>query len=209
MPTTRTTLRSAVLAVIVLLAAACGGDDGGANPTATGTGDDGAGNDEPTDAPPSDAPAAGGGGSAIVTVDGVTMTFSMDEVEYSQIEGLNDLTFETCDPSFFGAGFHAIGYAVDSDGELILDDDGAIAGTLVLTFPLTAADQAATGPPELELAYESAGFDHDLVPIGQEGDLLPGSASTWTVGTTTIGGSVVLANLLSEAVMADFEVSCG
>ncbi|MFP3882466.1 MAG: hypothetical protein ACLFRT_00045 [Actinomycetota bacterium] len=61
----------------------------------------------------------------MISIDGEPTTYDLDDVTFSPAEGADDLTFETCDPDFFGSGrFYAIGYAVDGEGELIVGNDG-------------------------------------------------------------------------------------
>lgn len=203
-------LHGALAALLALAIVACGDDDDGGEATPTTEGStapaDNGSEDDPVDAPDNND---GEGGSGTVTIDGVEMRFSMDDVTHSQVQGTSDLTFEECDPSFFGAGIYAIGYAVDDAGDLLLDDEGGIAGTLQILFPLTPEDEADTGPPEFDLVYETEGFDLSIAPVDAAADYIPGVESTWTIDGSSVKGSVVVVSNASEPFVADFEVTCG
>lgn len=132
-----------VIGVVALVVASCGGggdgsavasdDSGGPGTTAAGGGeasgaegqDDGSRADE-----------ASGERMAVIAIDGDAMTYDLDDITFSSVEGVADLTFETCSPDFFSSGrFYAIGYAVDDEGEVLVGEDGQPAGTFSMDLP--------------------------------------------------------------------------
>ena len=200
-----------VSAAVLLLLSACG-DDSGASDDESGqpSGDDSAqpDADTDTDTPSPDTGSSDGGGSAIITSGDSTILFSMDDVTFSQIEGIEDVTFETCDPSFFGAAFHAIGYPVDEAGELELGDDGAPAGIIALTLPLDAAGEATAGPAEFDLDYSPLGFDLKIASDEQLASMATDVEPSWSFDGNRVRGTVVMGNVLSEPTVLEFDVSC-
>lgn len=196
-------------AALLFLITACGDDSstssGNASTEATPGSD--AAQPEPGDAAPVDNGAGDGGGSAIIISGDTTLRFSMDDITFSPFEGVDDTTFETCDASFFGAAFRAIGYPVDEAGELILED-GRLAGILTLTLPLDEAGEAAAGPAEFDLDYSPLGFDLKIASGERLAAMATGVEPSWSFDGNRVSGTVVLANVRSEPTVAEFDISC-
>jgi hypothetical protein len=194
---------AAAVTVAMVMTGACGGDDDDAAPAggdvdvATDAADDGA--------TPAGDDAGGGGGSSgdsygIFTVDGVQLRYAMSDLEYSPNEAISDVTFEKCDPSFFSAGLFAIGYPVDENGELVLADNGDIAGIVEIQLPKDPADT--------ELMDVEVSFDHDPSGIDTRYRGDDTGQSAWTIDGTTTTGTIVLQNSRGEPTVVDFEIVC-
>ena len=203
--------KTTTLLIVGLIVASCGGDGSSTSPTEAleQPSSDATPNvaaDESTEQP-SDEPTSAEKGedpgerSAVITIDGESTSFALADVTFSPVEGVDDLTFETCDPDFFGSGrFYAIGYAVDADGELILGDDDQ-PGTFTMDLP----------PDDWEATQRDApGFDITL------GDLdiaiatpeeAAGGTMAWTIEDTRASGTAVFVDFESSY-MVDFEVVC-
>lgn len=199
------------LAVAALVAASCGGGDGSSDATAEASGSDTTeagsdGSDSPTEEPVAEDDATTddqdpGRRAAVITIDGEATSYALDDVTYSPVEGVDDLTFETCDPDFFGSGrFYAIGYAVDDEGELILGDDGQ-PGTFTMDLP----------PDDWEATERDApGFEITLGDIDIEianPEEAAGGTMAWTIDDTTASGSAVFVDF-ENSYTVDFEVIC-
>ncbi len=186
-----------VWACVLVLLAACGDD---AEPAAGGPGS------PATDS--ADTGATEGGGSATITSGDTVVRFSMDDLTFSPIDGVDDVTFETCDPSFFGAAFYAIGYPVDEAGELILDDDGDLAGIMSLTLPLDEAGEEIAGEAEFDLDYSPLDFDLKLASDDLVAEMDTDGESSWTFDGNRVSGTAVFATVLSEPTVLEFDISC-
>lgn len=204
-----------VLAVSALIVASCGGggegstssteaapdaDSGASGETATTlpTGEPAEPAEEDTEGSESQDP---GERSAVITIDGEATTYDLDDITYSNVEGVEDLTFETCDPDFFGSGrFYAIGYAVDDEGELLVDEDGELAG---FSMDLPPDDWEATQreAPSFELSLQ----DLDLEMASP--DEVAGGKMSWTIEDTRASGTAVFVDFESTYTV-DFEVTC-
>lgn len=200
-----------IAAVVALVAASCGGGDQGSTDTTEGPADAPAGQgDDGTSAPstqpagqetdaPADEPA--GERSAVITIDGEATTYALDDVTFSPVEGVDDLTFETCNPDFFGSGrFYAIGYAVDADGELIMEDDDQ-PGTFSMDLPPDDWEEAERDAPAFEI--QAGGLDIEIAtPEEAEGGTM-----SWAIEDTTASGTAVFADF-ENTYTVDFEVIC-
>ena len=198
-------------ACALLLLTACG-DDGGSDNGVEATPPSLGGEATDPDTGEGSAPETGanaGGGSAVITAGDSTVLFSVTDLTYSQIEGVDDITFETCDASFFGASFHVIGYPVDEAGELILEDDGDLAGIIALTLPLDEAGEAVAGPAEFDLDFSPLEFDLKIASEEQLAQMDVGVESSWVFDANRVSDTVVMANVLSEPTVVDFDISCG
>lgn len=203
------------IAMLLVFAAACGDDDattdgGGDTATTTSATDTGSGDtadttdDDVTDDGGGNADTGDMGGDSYmdVTVDGTTIRFTASEdLVFSPIEGVSDITFEECDPNFFGVGFWFIGYPVDSNGELVLADDGQnIAGIVTAGIPFEV-------PNEGEFDFE---FDLDHEPLGIDARYRPENGSEYSVDFdgNRASGSVTLADVMGETIEVQFDVVC-
>lgn len=211
-------LGAATLSVLALLLGACGDDDGdgdASDATAeSGAANDDAGSDsdsgEADDAESDDGdgeasgedgePAESGGASfGEFTIDGTTVRYVMSDVEYSQVEGIDDITFENCDPSFFGASFVVIGYPVDDSGELVLAENGDIAGIVEAELPLEG------GVAERDVEFS---LDYDPLEVDVRYTESAGSTADYTIDGNNATGTVTLVNSAGDATDVDFEISC-
>ncbi len=195
---------------LIVLAAACGDDPakevGGdnasdANPAA----------DVEPDSADADQPATSssdGGGSATITIGDSTVLFSMNDLTFSQVDGIDDTTFETCDPSFFGAAFRAIGYPVDESGELVLDADGSLAGILALTLPVDADGEEVAGPAEFDLDYSPLDLDLKIASDEQLASMATDVVPEWSFDENRVSGTAVMGNVLSEPTVIEFDITC-
>lgn len=207
------------MAVVALLLAACGGGgDSTATTTAAPASDSAAETDTETEtedgtaaaqattdeaaADEGDATAeAPGERSAVITVDGESTTYALDDVTFSPVEGVDDLTFETCNPDFFGSGrFYAIGYAVDADGELIMGDDDQ-PGTFTMDLPPDDWETAQRDAPEFEIKH--AGLDIEIATPEEAA----GETMSWSIDDTTASGTAVFVDF-ENSYTVDFEVIC-
>jgi hypothetical protein len=202
----------ALMVVLAMVVAACGGEadssepgDGGDDPeTAQDAGDtDDASSDDSGDAeiPVSDD-SEGGERSAVITIDGVTTRFALDDIEYTPVEGVSDLTFETCNPDFFGSGrFYAIGYAVDEGGELLIDADGDLAGFFTMDLPPDDWEATHRDPPEFTIQLN----DIDIrIATAEEAS---GTTMAWTIEDTRAYGSATFVDF-EDSYTVDFELVC-
>ena len=207
-----------VLAVAALLVAACGG--GGDGSTATtepapvsetdeaSEGTDDTSPEEPAETEQAsgddgadDAAETPGERSAVITIDGESTTYDLDDVTFSPVEGVEDLTFETCDPDFFGSGrFYAIGYAVDADGELILGEDGQ-PGTFTMDLP--PADWQETERDEPSFEIKLGELDIEMASPEEAA----GGTMDWTIGDTSASGTAVFVDF-ENTYTVDFEITC-
>jgi hypothetical protein len=208
-----------ILAVVILLVfAACGdddaaGDNGGdtattAASTDDGAGDDGAGDmtDEGDDTDDggdmTDGGDMGGDSYADLTIDGTTVRFSASEdLVFSPIEGVSDVTFEECDPAFFGFGFWVIAYPVDSNGDLMIEDDGQnISGIVTAGIPFEV-------PNAGDMDFE---FDLDYEPLGIDARYRPDSGSEYSVDFdgNRASGTVTLADVTGDMTEVQFDIVC-
>jgi hypothetical protein len=197
-------------ALVALVAASCGGgDQGGGDATEDSepvASQDAAGTSAPTTQPTgqdTDAPAdeAPGERSAVITIDGESTTYALDDITFSPVEGVDDLTFETCSPDFFGSGrFYAIGYAVDADGELIMEDDDQ-PGTFTMDLPPDDWEEAERDAPEFEI--KAGGLDIEIATPEEAA----GGTMAWTIEDTRASGSAVFVDFESSYTV-EFEVIC-
>jgi hypothetical protein len=185
------------IAAGALVIAACGGDDdeatpGDASDDIAETGDGGG-----------DTDGDGGGGDAfgIFTVNGEELRYAMSGLEYSQIEGVDDITFEDCDPSFFGAGFRVIGYPVDDNRELVLAENGDIDGIVDLQLPNDIDDT--------ELMDLDGSFDHGPAGIDTRYRGDDTGQTAYQIDGSRVTGTIVMKNSSQEPTVVDFEIDCG
>jgi hypothetical protein len=198
-----------VLATLVLVVAACGGGGGDDSSPTTGapaqtddgaTGTSSGASDQPVD-DESDGGGAPGERSAVITVDGEATKYALDDVTYSPVEGVDDLTFETCSPDFFGSGrFYAIGYAVDDAGELILDADDQ-PGTFTMDLPPDDWEATQRDAPGFEIKLGD--LDIDIATPEQAA----GGTMAWTIDDTRASGTAVFVDF-ENTYTVDFEVIC-
>lgn len=198
-----------VLGTIALVVAACGGgdgstattdppDDGDAGTTAATTD---AAPDEEGEGTETDAPEASGQRMATITIDGETTTFDLDDLTYSPVEGVEDMTFETCSPDFFGSGrFYAIGYAVDDAGEIIVDADGQ-PGSFQMDLPPDDWEATQRDAPMFEI--QLGDLDIEIATPEEAA----GGTMAWTIDDTTASGSAVFVDF-ETTYTVEFEVVC-
>ena len=201
----------AVLVVTALVAASCGGGGDG-SPSSTGADGSGAEASDTSTTADSDQEVAedvstAGGGEpgermAVITVDGEPTTFDLDDITFSTIEGVDDLTFETCSPDFFGSGrFYAIGYAVGEDGAILVGDDGQPAGTFTMDLPPDDWEATERDAPGFEVMID----DLDLrIATSEEA---AGGTMAWTIEETTASGTAVFVDF-ENSYTVEFEVIC-
>lgn len=209
----RTRFAVAVWAMALVVASCGGDDDGGSSSTAS------PGETEPTTAAdgsgattvPVDAAAAqetggsatetSGDRSAVITIDGEATTYALDDVTYSTVEGVDDLTFETCSPDFFGSGrFYAIGYAVDADGELILEEDDQ-PGTFTMDLP--PDDWQATERDAPDFKIKAGGLDIEIATPEEAA----GGTMAWAIENTRASGTAMFVDF-ENTYTVEFEVTC-
>jgi hypothetical protein len=205
-----------LVVVLAMVVAACGGeadssepgDGGDDSDTAQDAGDtdDASSDDSDDDSGDGEMPVSddseGGERSAVITIDGVSTRYALDGLEYSPVEGVSDLTFETCNPDFFGSGrFYAIGYAVDEGGELLIASDGNPEGMFTMDLPPDDWEATDRDPPS---------FDIDL------GDLdirmatpeeAAGANMSWTIEDTRAEGTALFVDF-EDSYTVDFELVC-
>jgi hypothetical protein len=196
-----------------LVVISCGGGGDGASSTDVATdsattvaGDDSTDTSQPAE--PASAEDTGGSGdeapgerSAVITIDGESTTYALDDITFSPVEGVDDLTFETCSPDFFGSGrFYAIGYAVDADGELIMEDDDQ-PGTFTMDLPPDDWEEAERDAPEFEI--KAGGLDIEIATPEEAA----GGTMAWTIEDTRASGSAVFVDFESSYTV-EFEVIC-
>ncbi|MEX2624098.1 MAG: hypothetical protein WD651_10255 [Acidimicrobiia bacterium] len=216
---------------VILVIGACGGTSGEeeteepGGPTTEVTGEDAGGDtaDGSTTGPQTEmneettttsfvfVPADRLGGSATFNVEGTVLTYSMDEIEYSPNEAISDVTLEECSPNFFGIGtFRAIGYPVDESGELLLLENGGIAGIVDLIVPPDdwEARGLDDGEVELTLDSEAAGIDLRIASPEQAAQIAPNAVHSWSRTDIGISGSIVMTDSRSEPFVVEFEAVC-
>jgi len=203
----------AVWAMALVVAACGGGGDGGSSSTApsgepepTTTEDVSGGTSLPADGASaeetqgSDVEAAGER-SAVITIDGEATTYALDDVTFSPVEGVDDLTFETCSPDFFGSGrFYAIGYAVDADGELILEEDDQ-PGTFTMDLPPDDWQETERDAPGFEI--RAGGLDIEIATPEEAA----GGTMTWAIEDTRASGTAIFVDF-ENTYTVEFEVIC-
>lgn len=195
--------------LFLLTVVSCGGD--GSSSETTGAASPTTVQDTDGDAEPTDQPTAGetdnagegaGERSAVLTIDGESTSYTMNDITYSNVDGVEDLTFETCDPDFFGSGrFYAIGYAVDAEGEVLVNDDGELAGIFTLDLPPADWDETQRDAPE---------FDIDLGELSIEiasPEEAAGGTMDWAIDDTTASGTAVFVDF-ENTYTVDFEIVC-
>ncbi len=197
-----------MVGVVALVVASCGGDGGAVQE------DDSSGSEAPT------TTAGGGGGEAsgqtdqggadtssgerraVIAVDGDSLEYDLDDVTFSNVEGVDDLTFETCSPDFFGSGrFYAIGYAVDADGEVLVGDDGQITGAFSMDLPPDDWEAAQRDAPTFDLVVD--GLDLRIAAPEEAA----GGPMSWTIDDTSVSGTAVFTDF-EKTYTVDFEVVC-
>lgn len=200
-----------IAALVALVAASCGGGDQGSTDATEGSADAPASQGDEDTSPPSTqspgqetgAPAddAPGERSAVITIDGESTSFALDDVTFSPVEGVDDLTFETCSPDFFGSGrFYAIGYAVDADGELIMEDDDQ-PGSFTMDLPPDDWEEAERDAPEFEI--KAGGLDIEIATPEEAA----GGTMAWTIEDTRASGSAVFVDF-ENTYTVEFELIC-
>ena len=203
-----------VLSAIALVAAACGGggdastdatDIDSVSPSSSAeTEDERTETDDPAGEEEVDVASDGestGERSAVIAIDGDSTTYDLDDVTFSPVEGVDDLTFETCNPDFFGSGrFYAIGYAVDADGELILGDDGQ-PGTFSMDLPPDDWEATQRDAPEFEI--ELGDIDIEIATPEEAA----GGTMSWAIEDTRASGTAVFVDF-ENTYTVEFEVIC-
>lgn len=195
-------------AVILLLVSACGGGgDGSSTSTETPAGAGAQANDQSTDAGTAkddtgaDEAQAPSERSAVITVDGESTKYALDDVVWSPVEGVADATFETCSPDFFGSGrFYAIGYAVDDNGELILGD-GDQPGSFTMDLPPDDWEATQRDAPGFDITFGD--LDIEIASPEQAA----GGTMKWTIDDTRASGTAVFVDY-ENTYTVDFEVIC-
>jgi hypothetical protein len=199
------------LAALALFLGACAGGGDGSPDTTT------------SDAGAPDAPAGGGGEAsdqpqdsaddasgrdrlATISVDGETLTYDLDDIVFSNVEGIDDITFETCSPNFFGSGrFYAIGYAVDEAGEVAVGSDGQPLGVFNMDLPPEDWQNTDRDPPEFEIDVDGA--DIRIATPEEAAELDPSVESAWTIDDTRATGTALFTDFETSYVV-EFDVVC-
>lgn len=200
------------LGAAALVVASCGGgggestpttaDAGGVDTTSFGGEGDAAETEQAGDEDGGDSGGEAGERSAVISIDGDSTSYRLDDVTYSNVDEVEDLTFETCDPDFFGSGrFYAIGYAVDEEGELLVDEDGELAG--IFTMDLPPDDWQAT--EREEPSFELDLFDLDIEIASP--DEAAGGSMSWAIEDTRASGTAVFVDF-ENTYTVDFEIVC-
>ena len=203
-----------IMTLIVLVLAACGGGtDAAEDPGGNGSGgglsaasdNDGDGAEpagSETDVSGDSDAGTARNTSVTITVDGETQTYAVDDVVFSQVEGVDDLTFERCSPDFFGSGrFYAIGYAVDDNGEVLVADDGSPAGQFNMDLP--PDDWEATQRDAPEFSIQINGLDIDIATPEEAA----GGTMAWTVDDTSAKGTAVFVDF-ENTYTVEFDLLC-
>ena len=121
---------------------------------------------------------------------------------YSNVEGVDDLTFETCDPDFFGSGrFYAIGYAVDDAGEILVDDQGQIVGAFTMDLPPDDWEATDRDQPGFEINHGDLSID--IASPDQAG----GGTMSWTIDGARAAGTATFVDFESTYTV-EFDVVC-
>lgn len=197
---------------MALVVASCGGDGSGGDEEASspstasdGTGDTGttsASDEEDAEDVPTAAEGEPGERMAVITIDGESTTYDLDDITYSSIEGVDDITFETCSPDFFGSGrFYAIGYAVDANGEILVGEDGQPAGTFTMDLPPDDWEAAERDAPGFEIVLDDLDIE---IATPEEA---AGGIMAWTIEETKASGSAVFVDF-EGTYTVEFEVIC-
>lgn len=203
----RSRFRVVMAVLFVLAVVSCGGDESSSQTTEESTPATAQDTEAPTQqAGDEDGEDSSGGEagerSAVISIDGEATSYVLDDVTYSNVEGVEDLTFETCDPDFFGSGrFYAIGYAVDADGEVLVNDDGELAGIFTMDLPPADWEETQRDAPE---------FDVDLGELSVEiasPEEAAGGTMDWTIDDTTASGTAVFVDF-ENTYTVDFEIIC-
>lgn len=200
------------LGVAALVVTSCGGaggestpttvDAGGADTTIAGGEGDAAVTEQAGDEDGGDSGGESGERSAVISIDGEATSYRLDDVTYSNVDGVEDLTLETCDPDFFGSGrFHAIGYAVDDEGELLVDETGDLVGILTMDLPPDDWEATQRDEPSFELNL------HDLDIEIASPDEAAGGTMSWTIEDTRASGAAVFVDF-ENTYTVDFEIVC-
>lgn len=201
----------AVTGSIALVVASCGGGGEGSDVTTAPAAGSEAGTGETATTVASDVsdgqdvPTAAEGEPgermAVIAIDGESTTYDLDDITFSPVEGVDDLTFETCSPDFFGSGrFYAVGYAVDDSGELILGQDGQ-PGTFTMDLPPDDWEAAQRDEPTFEINLNVLDIE---IATPEEA---AGGTMSWTIDDTTATGSAVFVDF-ENIYTVDFEVVC-
>lgn len=202
--------RVAMSVLFLLAVVSCGGGSdsssdttGAASPTTVRDTD---GDAEPADQPTADetdtAGEEAGERSAVLTIDGESTSYTMNDITYSNIDSVEDITFETCNPDFFGSGrFYAIGYAVDADGEVVVNDDGELAGIFTMDLPPADWEETQRDAPEFEIDLNDLDIE---IATPEEA---AGGTMAWTIDDTTVSGTAVFVDF-ENTYTVDFEIVC-
>jgi hypothetical protein len=193
------------VSLVMLLAVACGGgdddDDSPFGDLNDDSGSEGSGDDDNGDDDGDGNFGSGSGDSyAELTVDGTTIRFTMADITYSPNEAINDVTFETCDPDFFGVGFWVIGYPVDDAGELVLADNKDIDGALEAELPAEGTDPEMLDV-DMRLEYGPAGIDLRYSENA-------GSEASYEIDGNRVSGTITLYTVRNEPAEVEFEIVC-
>ncbi len=138
---------------------------------------------------------------AVITIEGEPTSYDLDDITYSPLEGVEDVTFETCSPDFFGSGrFYAIGYAVGDEGELLIGEDGQPAGTFTMDLPPDDWEEAQRDAPGFAIRLN--GLDIEIATPDEAGGTM-----SWSIDDTTASGSAVFTDF-QNTYNVEFEVVC-
>lgn len=209
-----------VLAVLMLVASACGGGESGeaapaTEATAEQDGDEAApettaaqsvGEEdtagEEASGEPAEDPASPGERSGVITIDGESTKYDFDDLTFSHVEGVDDITFETCSPDFFGSGrFYALGYAVDDGGELILGEDGGPAGLVSVDLPPDDWEATERDAPSFEINLNGLEIEMAMPEEAAGGEM------AWTIDDTTASGTAVFVDF-ENTYTVEFNLVC-
>jgi hypothetical protein len=140
--------------------------------------------------------------TATIAIDGEALTYDLDDLTFSNVEGVDDLTFETCDPDFFGSGrFYAIGYAVEADGKLLLGDDGMPVAAFTMDLPPDDWQETERDAPTFEINRADLSIDIASPEEAGSGEM------AWTIDGTTASGTAVFIDF-ENTYTVEFEVVC-
>ena len=199
----------AMLGIMVLVLVSCGGGGDESTPTTGPTGGSDTessettaaeeGSSEDVEAPAEEDP---GERMAVISIDGEATTYDLDDLTYSSVEGIDDITFETCSPDFFGSGrFYAIGYAVASDGEILLGDDGQPLGAFTMDLPPDDWEATQRDAPSFEIQIGEIDIE---IATPEEA---AGGTMAWNIDDTTASGTAVFVDF-ENTYTVEFEVVC-
>ena len=197
------------LGVMALVVVSCGGGGGEEEVSSPSTASNGSGDTGTTASDQEgaeDVPTAGeddpGERMAVITIDGESTTYDLDDITFSSIEGVDDMTFETCSPDFFGSGrFYAIGYAVDANGEILVGEDGQPSGSFTMDLPPDDWEATERDAPGFELVLN----DLDIEMATPEE--AAGGTMSWTIDETTASGTAVFVDF-ENSYTVEFKVIC-